>query len=456
VVFLNKKHTTDLTKGSVIKTLLLFTFPIFVGNVMQQLYNAADMIIAGQYVGDLALAAVGATADLTALILTAFIGLSIGVNIICSNLYGANDKARLSCSMHTAIPLSLICGGLIAVAGLFFARPMLLMTGCPENVIDQATLYMQIYLGGSPFSMLYNFGAAILRAHGDSNRPMLILTVTGIINVVLNVVLVAVFHIGVAGVAIATVVAQAVSAAVVLYILLNPKEEYGMQLKQMKIHSAELVHLLKVGLPCGLNSAFFCIANVLLQSSVNSLGDLTMAASAASSKITTLVYTIPNSIHSGCVSMAGQCFGAKSFQRIDRLWGQSIALSAGITATISILLVFFGDVVLGLFSSSPEVIKEAIPRMLLINFSYVLYAVPDCTMGCLRGMGASTVPSIMNVLCVCAPRIIWIYAFFPMNPNLFWLNLCIPISYVLCTVTQVSYFCYLRKKVYIAAPETLP
>ena len=443
---MKKNHTMDLTRGSVVKTLLIFTLPIFIGNIMQQLYNTADMIVVGQFVGDSALAAVGATGEISALIINIFFGLSIGANIICSNLYGANNKEGLSRSMHTAIPVSLICGAIIAVLGLFFSRSFLLLTGCPDNVLDQATLYMQIYLAGAPFGMSYNFGAAILRAHGDSNRPMVILTVSGVVNVVLNILLVAVFHIGVAGVAIATVVSQIVSAVVILKILLDPKEEYGMQLKKMKIRRNELIQLLRVGLPCGLNSAIFCIANVLLQSSINSLGDITMAASTASGKITTLVYTIPNSIHSACVSMAGQSFGAKNYKRIDQVWGRSIALSAGITAAVSLLLTVFGDVAVGLFTANPAVIQEAIPKMLLFSFCYVLYAIPDCSMGCLRGMGASTVPTILNILCICAPRIIWIYAFFPMNPNLFWLHLCIPISYVSCSIAQVSYYLHLRKK----------
>ena len=446
VVFLKKKHTMDLNQGSIIKTLLTFAFPIFVGNLMQQLYNTADMIVAGQFVGDHALAAVGATGDIVALVVNFFAALSVGANIICSNFYGANDKNSLSRSMHTAIPVALLCGLMIALIGLFFSRAMLQLTGCPDSVLDEATLYMQVYLAGAPASMLYNFGAAILRAHGDSNRPMVILTISGAINVVLNVVLVAVFHIGVSGVAIATVVSQVVSATVVLRILLNPKEEYRMELKKMKIYRSDLIQLIRIGVPCGLISIAFSFANVILQSSINTLGDIAMAGSAASSKISILVYTIPLSVHQGAVSMAGQSYGARNFRRIDQLWIRSIALGAGITATVSLLTTILADAAIGLFSSSPEVIAAGIPKMLLFNWSYVLYSVPDCTMACLRGMGRSSMPSLLNVLCVCIPRILWVYLFFPMNPNLFWLHLCVPISYVLCSTALVSYFFYCRKQ----------
>lgn len=455
MVFLKKKHTTDLNQGPIIKTLLTFAFPIFIGNLMQQLYNTADMIVAGQYVGDNALAAVGATGDIVALVVNFFAALSIGANIICSNFYGANDKEGLSRSMHTAIPVALICGLMIALIGLFFSRAMLQLTGCPDSVLDEATLYMQIYLAGAPASMLYNFGAAILRAHGDSSRPMVILTISGIINVVLNVLLVAVFHIGVSGVAIATVISQVVSAAIVLRILLNPKEEYRMELKKMKIYRSDLFQLIRIGVPCGLNSVAFSFANVILQSSVNTLGDVVMAGSAAAARISNMVYTIPLSIHQGTVSMAGQSYGARNYKRIDQLWSRSIALGAGITATVSLVTTIFANGAMGMFSTSPEVIAAGIPKMLLYNWSYVLYAIPDCTMSCLRGMGKSSMPSLLNVLCVCIPRILWIYFFFPMNPNLFWLNLCVPISYVLCSTALVSYFFYCRRQLHksIAAQQ---
>lgn len=445
---MNKQHSIDLTSGSVIKKLLIFALPILVSNIMQQLYNTADMIVVGNFVGDNALAAVGATGEITVLIINLFFGLSIGANIICSNLFGARNKEGLSRSMHTSILVALICGIVMTFAGLCLSRPLLQLTACPEKVIDQAVLYMQIYFAGSPASMLYNFGAAILRAHGDTKRPMIILMISGLVNVALNLVLVIVFHMGVAGVSIATVVSQVISAAVVVYILFNPKEAYGLKLKQLKLHKPELLKLFRIGMPCGLNGVIFNFANIILQSSVNSLGEIAMASATVSTRITNIVYMILSSTYSGCVSFSGQCFGAKNYKRIDELWGKSILLCGSIIAVVAVALTLFGDVALGLFSSNSVVIETARPMLIVFVWSYVLYSIPECTVGCVRGMGASTIPTLMNVLCICVPRVIWNYVFFPMNPTIGWLYVCYPISYVICSIAQVSYYIYRRRQLH--------
>ena len=443
---MKKQHSIDLTSGSVIKKLIIFAFPILVSNIMQQLYNTADMIVVGKFVGDNALVAVGATGEITILILNLFFGLSVGANIVCSNLFGAKNKDGLSRCMHTAMLVAPICGIALSLLGLFFSRPALLLTKCPETVIASATLYMQIYFAGAPASMLYNFGAAIMRAHGDTRRPMIILMVSGVVNVVLNLVLVVVFHMGVEGVAIATITSQIISAAVVLYILFNPREEYGMQLKKLKIQKPELLKLVQIGMPCGLNGIVFNFANIILQSSVNSLGEIVMASATASNKITNIVFMILSSTYSACVSFAGQCFGARNYKRIDELLKKSILLSGGIVAIVAIPLTLFSHVPLGLFSNNSVVIETATPMLQLMVWSYVPYAIPECTVGCIRGMGASTMPTLMNIICICVPRIIWNYFFFPMNPTVGWLYVCYPVSYVICSIAQVSYYIYRRKK----------
>ena len=443
---MRKQHSIDLTSGSVIKKLIIFAFPILVSNIMQQLYNTADMIVVGKFVGDNALAAVGATGEITVLILNLFFGLSIGANIVCSNLFGAKNKEGLSRCMHTAMLVAPICGIALCLLGLFFSRPALQLIKCPESVLDSATLYMQIYFAGAPASMLYNFGSAIMRAHGDTKRPMIILMVSGVVNVVLNLVLVIVFHMGVEGVAIATIASQVVSAAVVLYILFNPKEEYGMQLKKLKIHKPEFLKLVRIGMPCGLNGIIFNFANIILQSSVNSMGEIVMASATASNKITSIVYMILSSTYSGCVSFSGQCFGAKNYKRIDELWKKSILLCGGIVAIVAVPLTLFSNVPLGLFSNNSVVIETATPMLRIMVWSYVLYAIPECTVGCIRGMGSSTMPTLMNIVCICAPRILWNFFIFPLNPTIGWLYLCYPISYVICSIAQVSYYIYRRKK----------
>lgn len=445
---MKKQHFIDLTSGSIIKKLVIFVFPILISNIMQQLYNTADMIVLGKFVGDNALAAVGATGSVTVLILNLFFGLSIGANIVCSNLFGAKNKDGLSRCMHTAIPVAFISGVMLVILGLIFSRPALLLTACPDSVLDDATLYMQVYLAGSPASLLYNFGSAIMRAHGDTKRPMSILMISGLVNVALNLVLVIVFHMGVEGVAIATVASQVVSAAAVLYILFSPKEEYGMQPKKIQIHKPELIRLIRIGIPCGINGIVFSFSNVILQSSINSLGEIAMAGASAASKIINIVYTVPASLYSGCISFSGQCFGAKKYKRIDELLVKSIALCAGVIAVTASLISVFSSAALGLFTNNFAVIDVARPMLLLFVWSYILYSVPECTVGCIRGMGASNLPTLLNILSICAPRLIWNYIFFPMNPTLGWLHICIPISYVICSIAQVIYYLYRRRKLH--------
>lgn len=443
---MRKQHSIDLTSGSVTKKLIIFAFPILVSSIMQQLYNTADMIVVGKFVGDNALAAVGATGEITTLILNLFFGLATGANIVCSNLFGAKNKEDLSRCMYTAMFVAPVCGIVMTLLGLFFSRPALQLIKCPESVLDSATLYMQIYFAGAPASMFYNFGAAILRAHGDTRRPMIILMVSGVVNVMLNLVLVIVFHMGVEGVAIATISSQIISAIVVLYILFNPREEYGMQLKKLKIHKPELMKLVRIGMPCGLNGIIFNFANIILQSSVNSLGEIVMASATASNKITIIVYMILSSTYSACVSFAGQCFGAKNYARIDELWKKSILLCSGIVVIVAVPLTLFTHVPLGFFSNNPVVIETATPMLQLMVWGYVLYAIPECTVGCIRGMGTSTMPTLLNIVCICAPRIIWNYFFFPLNPTVGWLYVCYPISYAICSVAQVGYYLHRRKQ----------
>lgn len=440
----------DLTSGSVIKKLLIFALPLLASNLLQQLYNTADMVVVGNFVGDNALAAVGATGSINTLILNLFTGLSIGANIICSNLFGARNKEGLHRCMHTSILLALVSGCILCVAGFFLARPLLQLTGCPEAVIDQSVLYMQIYFAGSPASMLYNFGSAILRAHGDTKRPMVILTVSGLVNIGLNLLLVIVFHMAIAGVAIATIVSQAVSAVVVLWILFDPKEEYGLGLKSLKFHGAELRKLITVGVPCGFNGVVFSIANVILQSCINSLGETVVAGAAASNNITNVLFTFLSSTYSACVSFSGQCYGTKIYKRIDDLLVKSILMCAGAIAVIAAVITAFPHIVLRLFTESPEVITAAKPMLLVMVWSYVLYTVPECTIGCIRGMGRSTMPTLLNVFCICVPRLIWIYVFFPMNPTIGWLYICYPISYAICSIAQLCYYFHCRRQ--LASP----
>jgi putative MATE family efflux protein len=279
------KHTMDLTTGSVTKKLLIFTMPILASNLLQQFYNAADTVVVGKFASDTALAAVGSTGSLTALILSLFIGLTAGTNVACANHYGARNREKLRKCMHTSILLGVICGIGLAIVGFALARPLQFMMGSPDNVIDQATLYVRIYFCGVPASLIYNFAAAILRAHGDTKRPMIILALSGVVNVLLNLLFVIVFHMDVAGVALATIISQYLSMVAVLYLLYDPKGECAMQKSEMQLDKAAILEVVRIGVPSGVNSALFSLSNVIVQSTINSFGDIIMAGNAASGSI---------------------------------------------------------------------------------------------------------------------------------------------------------------------------
>jgi len=347
---MNKRHSIDFTTGSVSRKLILFTLPILASNVLQHLYNAADRAVVGQFAGKTALAAVGSTGSATTMLLNIFIGLAVGANIVNSNLLGAKRMDELRRSMHTSLVLAIICGAALMGIGIFVCEPLLRLMSCPDNVIDLATLYMRIYFLGVPASLVYKFGAGILRTHGDSKRPMRILALSGIVNVVLNLVFVIVFHMSVAGVAIATIISQYMSAIWVLLILFDSKGEYRLSVKELILHKTELWTILRVGLPCGLNGIVFSISNVLIQSTVNTFGDTLIAGNVAADGITAFVYQVIAATYSAAVSFAGQCYGAGKIKRINNLLVTSSLLSSSVIAVMCVVLTLFPTQLLSIFS----------------------------------------------------------------------------------------------------------
>lgn len=440
------RHTMDLTTGSVAKKLLVFAFPILISNLLQHFYNAADNIVVGQYAGKVALAAVGSTSSATVLILNLFNGLAVGANVICANLRGAKKQNELSRCMHTAILLAVLGGFFFSALGVAVSRSMLAMMSCPENVIDQAALYMRIFCLGIPASMVYNFGAGILRAHGDTKRPMIILTVSGIVNVCLNLVFVIVFHMSVAGVAIATIISQLISAIAVVCILFRPKGEFQMRFRELRIHKKELRNLVAVGVPCGLNGLVFSISNITIQATVNTFGDTVMAGSTAASSIGDFIYLILNGFYTACVSFSGQCYGAGHYRRIDQLLMRGIAMCVGFVVLLSIAASVFSRQLIGLYNPDPEVIEAAIPKLLILGWSYIIYTFSELTLGCLRGMGKSAIPTLLNAFCICMPRLLWVWLIVPLMPSLGMVYVCYPISYVFSSVCLGAYYYICRKK----------
>lgn len=419
------------------------------GNILQQLYNVADRVVVGQFAanGEVALAAVGATSSAILLILGLFNGMAVGVNVICANFLGARKEKELRQSMHTSVMVAALSGLAVGLVGVLASKGILLLMATPTDVLEPATLYMQIYFMGVPASLVYNFGAGILRAHGDTKRPMYILMISGLINVALNLLLVIVCKRGVDGVAIATAVSQLVSAVVVLWILFNPKDQYKLTVKELKVHKKQLFSIIRIGVPSGLGGMVFSTSNVILQSSVNSFNSaVIIAGKTAAGDIAALVYQIESALYSTCVSFSGQCYGAREYKRIDKLVLWSTLICIGCYVVMGVVCTFFAQPLVALFNSNPEVIEVGIVLLLLQVWGYIIYAPSEMFLGCLRGMKQAIVPTLLNLLGVCLPRLLWIWFVFPYNRTILMLYLCYPISWLISTVLQGAYYIIYRKK----------
>lgn len=441
--------TMDLTKGSVTKQILLFALPIMLGNLLQQLYNVADKVVVGQFAenGELGLAAIGATSSATQLIVGLFTGLGVGVNVICANQLGAKKKDELRQTMHTAIMLAVLCGAAVAVLGLLAAGGILRLLSTPTDVFGQGALYMRIYFLGVPVSLLYNFGAGILNAHGDTKRPMVILLLSGLVNVVLNVILVVIFKLDVAGVAIATITSQAVSACMILRILFNKKGQYGLRFKELKLHPKQALAIVRVGVPSGIGGMVFSISNVTIQSAVNSFNSANIIAGrTVATDINALLYQIEAALFATCVSFSGQCYGAGEYKRIDSLALRASLLSVASYFVCAVICTLFSDQIVGLFNSNPEVIEVGTTVLLICCWGDILYAPAEIFIGCLRGMRYGMLPTALNLLGVCLPRLLWVWFVFPLNRSVFFLMLCYPISWLFISLVQGTCYCVVRRK----------
>lgn len=446
----SKKNTLDMTQGPIVKKLFAFALPLILSLVLQQLYNLADRAVVGRFAADgkNALAAIGATSSITALLLNLSNGLASGLNVRCANLRGAGHLKTLRKSMHTGVLLAAALGLLLGVTGILISGWMLDLLGTPDLIRGKSTLYLQIYFAGLPATVIYNFGAAILRAHGDTKRPMYILMISGILNVVLNLLLVVVFKMDVAGVAIATAIAQVLSAFRIMWILFNKKDAYRLSFKELSFHGKSMKVIISIGVPNGLNGILFSLSNLVVQSSINSFGSTAIiAAKTAAADAANLVYQIIHGFALACVSSSGQCFGAKKYKRIDELVVKATLVCGSLVAAAAALMTLFPGFVIGIFNDSPDVIAVG-KNILIINlWGYLLYAVSDIYLSCTRGMGKSLGITLMNIAAIIAPRLIWIWFFFPMLRTIEFLYLCYPISYIISAVAQIIYFKIVRKKV---------
>ncbi len=433
----------DLTQGSVFKKYIFFIVPIFLSGFMQQLYNTADVLVVGKFVGDSALAAVGSTGSITHLILNLFLGLAIGTNVVCARFYGAKNTEGLQRAIHTSVFLAIISGIVLAVVGVAFSRDLLSLMGSPDDVIDEATLYMQIFFLGSPASMLYNFGAAVLRAAGDTKRPLYIMLLSGLVNVALNLFCVLVLEIGVVGVAIGTVASQIVSAIIVLYLLAKTNNEFKLCFSKLAIHKRELIQIAAIGIPSGLNGIMFSLSNVTVQSTINSFGKAAMAGASAANNIENYAFLLLASVGEGAVTFVGQNLGAKKYDRIKSC--AKIALATGIVLTLAFsgLAVLLGETLLGFFAdeaSKESIVKMGMLKLMITTYSYVVFVPSQALSGVLKGLGKAVEVTVINAVCTCVVRILWVLFVFPFNPTLQMLYLCYPISWGLASVaTMISY-----------------
>ena len=433
---MKKSYEMDMCNGPLVGKILLFAFPLMLSSVLQLLFNAADIVVVGRFTGAEALAAVGATSALINLLVNVFMGLSIGTNVLTAQGYGARNEKGVQDTVHTSIMLSLVCGVLLIVIGVFLAAPLLELMGTPDNVLGHAALYMRIYFIGMPALLVYNFGAAILRAVGDTRRPLYYLLFSGIINVILNLIFVIIFKMGVAGVAIATVVSETISAGLVLRCLMKSEGMFQLHMGKLRIKKQKALQIVRIGLPAGLQGAIFAISNVLIQSSINSFGSVAMAGNTAAGNLEGFVYTSMNAVYQTNLSFTSQNMGAGNWKRMKKILGICLVFVSVVGLVMGRGFVFFGHQLLGIYSSDSEVIQYGINRMQVICGTYLLCGIMDVLVGSMRGMGYSFVPMIVSLVGACGLRILWIFTVFQWHRSLFVLYLSYPITWILTALAH--------------------
>ena len=444
----NNKYEIDMCNGTLMDKLISFSLPLMLSGILQLLFNAVDIIVVGRFTGRQALAAVGSTTALINIFTNLFIGISLGANVLAARFYASGKEKEMSETVHTSITLALISGLVMALAGVLLARFALNLMGTPNDVIDQSVLYMRIYFLGMPFFMLYNYGAAILRAVGDTKRPLFFLVISGMTNAVLNLVLVIVFHMGVAGVAIGTIVSQLISSILVLRCLYTANTSYRLYFSKLGIKTQYLKQIFQVGIPAGIQSTVINLSNALLQSSVNSFGSVAMAGYTAANNIFGFLYMSVNAVTQSCMSFTSQNYGVKKLKRMDRVLLDCMILSVGVTLTLGCGAYFFGPELLKIYTSDADVIRCGVEVLAFTTVPYFCCGIMDLLPGALRGMGYSGVPMILSIIGTVGTRIVWIFGLFPAHRSLSFLFISYPVSWILTILMQAVCFCFVRKHVH--------
>jgi len=447
-MLLVKRNEMDMTTGPLMKKLVAYAVPVVITGILQLLFNAADVIVVGRFAGRTALAAVGSTTSLINLMVNLFMMISIGVNVAVARYYGAHEPIEVSKTVSTAMTMSVIIGLFVGIFGIVASRPMLVLMGSPSDVLDQAALYLRIYFMGIPAFMVYNFGAAVLRAVGDTQRPMKFLTISGIINVILNLITVICFRMGVAGVAIATAASQYVSAVFIVMSLITTESCVHLEVKEMRIYKDKLFEILRIGLPAGMQSLLFSITNVMIQASVNSFGSTIMAASSASANIEGFVYTAMNSVTQTAMAFTGQNMGARKYERIGSIMKKCMILVSVVGGGMGLICCLFSNGMINIYANGdPEVIFWGVQRLRIVTSLYLLMGLSDTVVGTMRGMGNSTLPMIISVFGICAFRILWLYTAFAMVPTFAMLLVGYPVSWAVTLIGQLICYLLMKKRV---------
>ena len=441
-----KTYEMDMCSGPLFPKIVVFAVPLILSGILQLLFNAADIIVVGHFAGRESLAAVGSTTALINLMINVFVGLSIGANVLVAQYSGAKKLKDLEETVHTAMMLALAGGFFLIFVGVFFSGPMLGLMGTPDDVLPLAALYLKIYFIGMPATLTYNFGAAILRAVGDTRRPLYFLLFAGAVNVVLNLVFVIAFSMGVAGVATATVVSECISAVLIVQCLARSDSAYRLCREKMRITESKVKQIMKIGLPAGFQGAIFSVSNVLIQSSVNSFGSVAMAGNTASANIEGFVYTAMNAVYQTSLSFTSQNLGGGKYSRINKVKNICLAVVTAVGLVLGLAAVGAGTHLLGIYSSDSEVLKYGMLRLEIICGTYFICGLMDCMVGSLRGLGYSVIPMIVSLTGACGFRILWIFTVFAVYRSLAVLYLSYPVSWLITAAAHMVTFKLIRRK----------
>lgn len=443
-----KSYEIDMCSGPLFSKILLFVVPLMISSILQLLFNAADMVVVGRFAGSTALAAVGANASLINMLTNLFIGFSVGANVLVARFYGAKREEDISETVHSAVVLSLVCGLGLMVFGMAVAPRILVLMGTPHDVLSQAVLYIRIYFAGMPVILLYNFGSSVLRAVGDTQRPLYYLFGAGVVNIILNLIFVIGFHLGVAGVALATVISQVVSAGLILRCLMHMEGGCRVEWKKLRMKKEKVMQIVRIGLPAGLQGTVFSLSNVLIQSSVNSFGSVAMAGNTAAQNIEGFIYMAMNACHQTALSFTSQNFGAGNYKRIGKVLLECLAMVTVVGLVMGWSAYLCGNQLLGIYSSDAGVIEVGLLRLSVICTTYCLCGIMDVMVGELRGLGYAFLPMIVSLLGACGFRILWIFTVFQSHRSLWVLYISYPVSWVLTGAVHMICYIFVRRKLF--------